>query len=66
LYYTILTQKGIEMSNSNQQQREQLEREIRRNERELRNPYNESKWVEQESIREAREKLDELDRNRRR
>jgi thioester reductase-like protein len=54
------------MSNSNQQQREQLEREIRRNERELRDPYNESKWVEQDSIREAREKLDELDRNRRR
>jgi len=53
------------MSNSNQQ-REQLEREIRRNERELRDPYNESKWVEQDSLREAREKLHELDRNQRR
>ena len=54
------------MSNSNQQQRERLEREIRRTERELRNPYNESKWVEQDTLKDARRKLDELDRNKRR
>lgn len=42
--------------------KEQLERQIRQNQRALNNPYEQNKWVERELIEKARRELREIER----
>lgn len=44
---------------------EQLERQIRENQRRANDPYEQDKWVEREAIERARRELEELQRQRR-
>lgn len=46
------------------ERREQLQRTIRENQRSLRDPYVQDKWVEREAIEKARRELDRLDKKR--
>lgn len=50
------------MSYEDEKRREELERKIRQNERSLRNPYVQDKWVERKIIEKARRELREIDR----
>ena len=50
------------MSYEDDHRREELERKIRRNQRNLNDPYVQDKWVEREAIEKARRELREIER----
>ena len=55
-------QKELSMSYEDDHRREELERKIRRNQRNLNDPYVQDKWVEREAIEKARRELREIER----